>query len=87
MKLLLDHGCDPNIYEFENKQSLLCFCYMNKKWNALKMLMETSKIDINIENKEQNTTLYGIMMPMLYNDHWIKKYNYKPNEFLKILFD
>ena len=35
MKLLLDHGCDPNIHDFEQTYSLLSFCYMKKKWRAL----------------------------------------------------
>ena len=53
MKLLLVYGVDSNIQDFEEEQSLLCFCYMTKKWQALEMLLNTKinkHIDVNIEN-------------------------------------
>jgi len=57
---------------------------MTKKWQALEMLLDHSRINVNIENAKDKGTLYGAIQQMLYNDFWKE---YQPERFLKMLFE
>ena len=87
MKLLLEYRVDSNIQDFENEQSLLCYSYMTKKWQALEMLLDYPYVDVNIENESDKGTLYGAMQQMLYNEFWCVRKKYQPKRFLKMLFE
>ena len=50
------------------------------------MLLDHSRINVNIENAKDKGTLYGAIQQMLYNDYWEKK-GYQPERFLKMLFE
>ena len=82
--MLLNENCDPNVYTFEGNYSLLSICYIKQKWRALDLLLSRENIDINIENKIDGSTFYGILLQQLYIKSWMNK-KYQPEKYLKLL--
>ena len=53
MKKLLEAGVNPNVNDFEDKNTILCYAYQNKKHRAFRMLLENVeyvKIDPTMKN-------------------------------------
>ena len=87
MKLLLEAGCDPNVFDYSNKMTILSYSYQQKKHQAFEMLITKCKdvIDPNILDSTRTNT-YGIIV---YNSKlpWFTDKGFEPKPKLKLMID
>lgn len=75
-----------NIYDDKEEFNLLSFCYENKKHQAFEMMIQEhpNKIDINLVNIKDNSTIYGILFYQ--NNHkYYEGERYYPKKKLELL--
>ena len=84
MKMLLEQKlCNPNVMDFNGKETLLTYAYTHKKHNAFKLLLMYSDVDPNIKNADGSTT-YGVLFYHNLSEYYDTE-GFKPKESMELL--
>ena len=86
MELMLKKNlCDPNVNDFEGKETLLTYCLNNKKKKSFELILTHTKVDPNLVNKDCSTT-YGTLFYQCLTEYYTRE-GYEPKENMKFLLE